>query len=155
MTEENTEFLPDLDLAAIKEILPHRFPMLMVDKIVEISKDGATGVKGVTANEQFFEGHFPQMAVMPGVLIIESMAQTAAAYTAYIDNVDTDNNIVLFMGVEKAKFRKPVVPGDQLRIRATITARRPPVWKYEAKAYVDDKLVAEAAFSAMMTPPKD
>ena len=155
MSDQETEFLPDLDLAAIKNILPHRYPMLMVDKIVEISAEGATGVKGVTANEEYFQGHFPQMAVMPGVLIIEAMAQTAAAYTAYIDKVDTDNNIVLFMGVDKAKFRKPVVPGDQLRIRATITGRRPPVWKYEAKAYVDGKLVAEAAFNAMMTPPKD
>ncbi|MEM9234445.1 MAG: 3-hydroxyacyl-ACP dehydratase FabZ [Pseudomonadota bacterium] len=155
MSDQEIEYLPDLDLKAIKGILPHRFPMLMVDKIVEISAEGATGIKCVTNNEHFFEGHFPQMPVMPGVLIIEAMAQTAAAYTAYLDKVDTDNNIVLFMGVEKAKFRKPVVPGDQLRIRATIAGRRPPVWKYEAKAYVDGKLVTEAAFSAMMTPPKE
>lgn len=155
MTDQNTELLPDLDLAAIKNILPHRFPMLMVDRIVEISAEGATGIKNVTANEHFFEGHFPQMPVMPGVLIIEAMAQTAAAYTAYLDKVDTDNNIVLFMGLDKARFRKPVVPGDQLRIRAQIVGRRPPVWKYEAKAYVDGKVVSEASFSAMMTKPKE
>ena len=151
MTDQTTDLLPDLDLAAIKNILPHRFPMLMVDRIVEISAEGATGIKNVTANEHFFEGHFPQMPVMPGVLIIEAMAQTAAAYTAYLDKVDTDNNIVLFMGLDKARFRKPVVPGDQLRIRAQIVGRRPPVWKYEAKAYVDGKVVSEASFSAMMT----
>lgn len=155
MSDQPTELLPDLDLAAIKRILPHRFPMLMIDKIVDISAEGATGIKCVTANEHYFEGHFPQMPVMPGVLIIEAMAQTAAAYTAYIDEVDTENNIVLFMGVEKAKFRKPVVPGDKLEIRATIMGRRPPVWKYEAKAYVDGKLMAEAQFNAMMTPPKE
>ena len=155
MTDQTTDLLPDLDLAAIKNILPHRFPMLMVDRIVEISAEGATGIKNVTANEHFFEGHFPQMPVMPGVLIIEAMAQTAAAYTAYLDKVDTDNNIVLFMGLDKARFRKPVVPGDQLRIRAQIVGRRPPVWKYEAKAYVDGKVVSEASFSAMMTKPKE
>lgn len=155
MSEQETDYLPDLDLAAIKRILPHRYPMLMVDRIVEISKEGAVGIKNVTANEEIFSGHFPQMAVFPGVLIIEAMAQTAAAFTAYIDEVDTDNSIVLFMGVDKARFRKPVVPGDQLRIHAKIAQRRPPVWKYESKAYVDGKLVSEATYSAMLTTPKE
>jgi 3-hydroxyacyl-[acyl-carrier-protein] dehydratase len=155
MDSSQTEFLPDLNLADIKRILPHRYPMLMVDRIVEISAEGAVGIKNVTNNEPFFQGHFPQMAVMPGVLIIEAMAQTAAAYTAYLDKVDTDNKIVLFMGLDKARFRRPVVPGDQLRIHARIAARRPPVWKYEAKAYVDGKVTSEAQFSAMMTEPRD
>lgn len=144
----------DLSLAAIKDILPHRYPMLLVDRIVEISEEGATGIKNVTVNEQFFEGHFPQMPVMPGVLIVEAMAQTAAAYTAYIENVDTDGKVILFMGIDKARFRKPVIPGDQLRIRTVIASRRPPVWKYEGKAYVDGKLVAEASFSAMNADPR-
>ena len=147
--------LADLDVEAIKAILPHRYPMLMVDRIVGISREGgATGIKSVTANEPFFQGHFPQMAVMPGVLIIEAMAQTAAAYTAYADGIDTAGKVVLFMGVDRAKFRRPVTPGDQLRIEVQVTNRRPPVWKYEAKARVDGKVVAEAAFGAMLTAPK-
>lgn len=155
MSDETTDTLPDLDIMGIKKILPHRFPMLMVDKIVDISGEGATGIKSVTGNEHFFEGHFPQMPVMPGVLIIEAMAQTAAGYTAYYEKLDTENTVVLFMGVDKARFRKPVVPGDQLRIRARMVGRRAPVWKYEAKAYVEDKLVAEAQFSAMVSAPKE
>ena len=149
-------FLPDLNLEGIKGILPHRYPMLLVDRIVDIRPGGAgaTGIKCVTANEPFFQGHFPEMAVMPGVLIVEAMAQTAAAYTAYADGVDTEGKIVLFMGVERAKFRRPVVPGDRLEIKVTVTNRRPPVWKYEGKAYVDGKLVAEAAYGAMLTAPK-
>lgn len=149
------EFLPPLDVEQLKALLPHRYPMLMVDKIVDITRDqGAVGIKNVTANEPYFEGHFPQIAVMPGVMIIEAMAQAAAAYTAYVDEVDTDNKIVLFMGLDKARFRRPVVPGDQLKIHVRITQRRSPVWKYEAKAMVDGKVAAEAAFSAMMTEPK-
>nr|WP_031553363.1 3-hydroxyacyl-ACP dehydratase FabZ [Parvularcula oceani] len=149
------ERLDDLTIGDIKGILPHRYPMLMVDRIVDITRGGgAVGVKNVTVNEPFFEGHFPQMPVMPGVLIIEAMAQTAAAYTAYADGVDTEGKVVLFMGVDRAKFRRPVTPGDQLRIHVTVTNRRPPVWKYEAKAMVDGKLVAEAAFGAMLTEPK-
>lgn len=152
---EPDDRLDDLNVEAIKAILPHRYPMLMVDRIVDITKGGgATGIKSVTANEPFFMGHFPDMAVMPGVLIIEAMAQTAAAYTAYADGVDTEGKIVLFMGVDRAKFRRPVVPGDQLKIEVHVTNRRPPVWKYEAKARVDGKVVAEAAFGAMLTAPK-
>ena len=156
-TDEQTsaDALPDLDVEAIKGILPHRYPMLMVDRIVGITRGGgATGIKSVTVNEPFFQGHFPEVAVMPGVLIIEAMAQTAAAYTAYADGVDTDGKIVLFMGVDRAKFRRPVVPGDRMEIEVTVTNRRPPVWKYEAHARVDGKLVAEAAFGAMLTEPK-
>ena len=154
-TMDTDERLDDLNVEAIKDILPHRYPMLMVDRIVDISKGGgATGIKSVTANEPFFQGHFPEMAVMPGVLIIEAMAQTAAAYTAYADGVDTDGKIVLFMGVDRAKFRRPVVPGDRLEIEVQVANRRPPVWKYEAKARVDGKVVAEAAFGAMLTAPK-
>ncbi|MEM6649586.1 MAG: 3-hydroxyacyl-ACP dehydratase FabZ [Pseudomonadota bacterium] len=152
---EEEAFLPPIDLEKLKSLLPHRYPMLMIDRIVDITrKNGAVGIKNVTVNEPFFQGHFPQMAVMPGVLIIEAMAQAAAAYTAYIDEVDTDNKIVLFMGLDKARFRRPVVPGDQLRIHVQITQRRPPVWKYEAKAFVDGKVASEASFSAMMTEPK-
>ena len=159
-SEETGEAMDDLSVEAIKAILPHRYPMLLVDRIVDITRagpegeGGATGIKSVTVNEPFFQGHFPQMAVMPGVLIVEAMAQTAAAYTAYADGIDTDGQVVLFMGIDRAKFRRPVVPGDQLRIEVRIANRRPPVWKYEAKARVDGKVVAEAAFGAMLTAPR-
>lgn len=154
------EAMADLSVEDIKGILPHRYPMLLVDRIVDIVRateagdGGATGIKSVTINEPFFQGHFPQMAVMPGVLIVEAMAQTAAAYTAYADGIDTEGQVVLFMGIDRAKFRRPVVPGDQLRIEVKIANRRPPVWKYEAKARVDGKVVAEAAFGAMLTAPR-
>lgn len=156
MTDSTTEdHLPDMDLAAIKGVLPHRFPFLLIDRIVEITRDnGAVGIKNVTNNEPYFEGHFPQMPVMPGVLIIEAMAQAAAAYTAYAEEMDTEGKVVLFMGVDKAKFRKPVLPGDQLRLHVRVDTRRPPVWKYSGVAKVDGKVVAEAEFKAMLTEPK-
>ncbi|MEM1380285.1 MAG: 3-hydroxyacyl-ACP dehydratase FabZ [Pseudomonadota bacterium] len=152
---EPTDFLPDVDLNGIKKLLPHRYPFLMIDKVVEITKtDGAVGIKNVTNNEPYFEGHFPQMPVMPGVLIIEAMAQAAAAYTAYTDDIDPEGKVVLFMGVDKAKFRKPVVPGDQLRLHVSVATRRPPVWKYQGIAKVDGQVVAEAEFKAMLTEPR-
>ncbi|NNU16691.1 3-hydroxyacyl-ACP dehydratase FabZ [Parvularcula sp. ZS-1/3] len=152
---DTDEFLPDLDLAGIKGILPHRYPFLMIDKIVQIRKEGgAIGIKNVTANEEYFQGHFPEMPVMPGVLICEAMAQAAAAYTAYSENVDTEGQVVLFMGMDKVKFRKPVVPGDVLELHVKIETRRPPVWKYSGEAKVDGKTVAEAEFKAMLTRPK-
>jgi 3-hydroxyacyl-[acyl-carrier-protein] dehydratase len=155
MTENKTEgFLPPLEIGDIKAILPHRYPMLMVDRIVDITKDdGAVGIKNVTVNEPFFQGHFPEKPVMPGVLIVEAMAQTAAAYTSHVEELDTEGKIVLFMGVDKARFRRPVVPGDQLRIAVKVAQKRPPVWKYEAKATVDGKTVAEASFGAMLATP--
>jgi 3-hydroxyacyl-[acyl-carrier-protein] dehydratase len=153
MTEEDR--LPDVDVQGIKKILPHRYPFLMIDRIVEITKtDGAVGIKNVTNNEPYFEGHFPAMPVMPGVLIIEAMAQTAAAYTVLTDDLDVEGKVVLFMGVDKARFRKPVVPGDQLRLRVGIQRRRPPVWSYFGKAMVDGQVVAEAEFKAMLTEPR-
>lgn len=151
---ETQEYLEPLAVEQLMEILPHRYPMLMVDKIINITPaDGGTGVKNVTINEPFFEGHFPGKPVMPGVLIIEAMAQTAAAYTAHVEKLDTKNRIVLFMGVDKAKFRRPVVPGDQLLIHVRVTQKRPPVWKFEGRAEVDGKTVAEASFAAMLTAP--
>lgn len=147
--------IPDVDLLGIKKILPHRFPFLMIDRIVEISRSGgAVGIKNVTNNEPYFEGHFPAMPVMPGVLIIEAMAQTAAAYTVLTDDLDVDGKVVLFMGIDEAKFRRPVVPGDQVRLHVAIDKRRPPVWRYSGTARVDGQVVAEAVFKAMLTEPK-
>lgn len=140
-----------LTLDEILTILPHRYPLLMIDRLVDIKPgESAVAIKNVSYNEQFFQGHFPQKPVMPGVLIIEAMAQAAAAYTSYTENLDVEGKIVLFMGVDKARFRKPVTPGDQLRILVKTVQRRPPVWRFEGEAYVDEKLVAEAVFAAML-----
>lgn len=151
---DDQDYLEPLQVGDIMKILPHRYPMLMVDRIINITKDnGGTGIKNVTINEPFFEGHFPAKPVMPGVLIIEAMAQTAAAYTAHVENLDTSERIVLFMGVDKAKFRRPVVPGDQLHIHVRVAHKRPPVWKFESRVEVDGKVVCEASFAAMLTAP--
>lgn len=141
-----------LEIGELKQLLPHRYPFLMIDRLVEIkSGDSAVAVKNVTVNEQFFEGHFPQYPVMPGVLIVEAMAQGAAAFTAYTEGLDTEGKIVLFTGVDKARFRRPVVPGDQLRITVRALQRRPPMWRFGGVAEVDGKRVAEAEFTAMLS----
>jgi len=140
-----------LEVDELMQILPHRYPILLVDRLVDIVPgEGAVGIKNVTFNEPIFQGHFPQKPVLPGVFMIEAMAQTAAAYTSYTENLDTEGKIVLFMGVDKARFRRPVVPGDQVRIAVRTAQRRPPVWRFEGVATVDGKKVAEAQFSAML-----
>ncbi len=140
-----------LKLEELMLLLPHRYPILMIDRLIDIKPgEGATGVKNVSYGENFFQGHFPQKPVMPGVMMVEAMAQSAAAFTSYTEELDTEGKIVLFMGVDKARFRKPVVPGDQLLIHVRTLQRRPPVWKFEGKATVDGKLVTEAVFTAML-----
>lgn len=143
-----------LEVEELMQLLPHRFPLLLVDRLVDIKPgEGAVGIKNVSYGEPFFQGHFPQKPVMPGVLIVEAMAQAAAAYVSYTEEVDTSGKIVLFMGVDKARFRRPVIPGDQLRIAVRTAQRRPPVWKFEGIATVDGKRVAEAHYSAMLSQP--
>ncbi len=140
-----------LGIAELMLLLPHRYPLLLVDRLVDIVPgEGAVGIKNVSYGEQFFQGHFPQKPVMPGVMIIEAMAQSAAAFTSYTENLDTEGKVVLFMGVDKARFRRPVVPGDQLRIAVRTIQRRPPVWRFEGIATVDGKRATEAQFSAML-----
>ena len=140
-----------LDVDELMQILPHRFPMLMIDRLIDIKPgDSAVAVKNVSYNEHFFQGHFPQKPIMPGVLMIEAMAQAAAAFTSYTENLDAEGKIVLFMGVDKARFRKPVVPGDQLLIKVATVQRRPPVWRFSGEATVAGKVVAEATFAAML-----
>ncbi len=140
-----------LEVDELMHLLPHRFPLLLVDRLVDIKPgEGAVGIKNVTYGEPFFQGHFPQKPVMPGVLIIEAMAQAAAAYTSYTEGLDVEGKLVLFMGVDKARFRRPVVPGDQLRIAVRIVQRRAPVWRFSGEATVDGKRVAEAQYSAML-----
>lgn len=141
----------ELDVMELKRLLPHRYPMLMLDRLVDIRPgESAVGVKCVTANEAYFEGHFPQKPVMPGVFMIEAMAQAAAAFTAYTEEIDIENKIILFIGIDHARFRRPVTPGDQLRILVKTVQRRPPVWRFSGEAMVEGRRVAEAEFSAML-----
>ncbi|OUS17920.1 3-hydroxyacyl-[acyl-carrier-protein] dehydratase FabZ [Rhodospirillales bacterium 47_12_T64] len=140
-----------VDILEIKEMIPHRYPFLLIDRVDNIIKDqGAIGLKNVTINEPFFEGHFPRQPVMPGVLIIEAMAQTAAVLVVETLDGEAAGKLVYFMTVDEARFRKPVTPGDQLRIHVTKTRRRGAVWKFEGRAMVDGKLVAQAKFAAMI-----
>lgn len=138
-----------MDCREIQKILPHRFPFLLIDRITEIQpKKRAVGLKNVTINEPFFQGHFPDYPIMPGVLIVEAMAQVAGILAS---QSGAHGNIVYFMSIEKAKFRKPVVPGDQLRFEVNVLQQRNNVWKFTGEAHVDDKLVAEAEFTAMVS----
>lgn len=140
-----------LEVHDIMRLLPHRYPFLMIDRVEEIVlSESATGIKNVTINEPFFQGHFPEQAVMPGVLIIESMAQTAAALVMHTLGEEAHGKLVYFMGVDVARFRKPVVPGDSLRIYVSRIQNRRSVWKFKGEAKVDGTLVANADFSAMI-----
>lgn len=140
-----------LNLADIKEMIPHRFPFLMVDRVVNLEAGKrCVGIKNVSNNEHFFEGHFPGHPVMPGVLIVESMAQTAGALVVYTLGEEARGKIVYFMTIESARFRKPVVPGDVLRVHCDIKQNRGNVWKFDGIAEVDGKKVAEATYSAMI-----
>ncbi len=139
-----------LDVEAIKRLIPHRWPFLFVEKLTDIVPfESANGWKAVSFNEPHFAGHFPQMSVMPGVLIIEALAQTAGALVVHSMNV-AQTPLVFFMGIDKARFRKPVVPGDMLRFAVKALQHRGPVWKFEGKAYVGETLCAEGEFSAMI-----
>ncbi len=138
-----------IDCIEIQKILPHRFPFLLVDRISEFQpKKMAVGIKNVTINEPFFQGHFPGYPVMPGVLIVEAIAQVAGIL-AFKSGAKGDS--VYFMSIEKAKFRKPVVPGDQLRLEVKVIKQRGNVWKCAGDAYVEGKLVAEAELTAMVS----
>ncbi len=137
-----------IDVNGIQNLIPHRYPFLMVDRIIEIEANTkAVGIKNVTINEPFFQGHFPGNPIMPGVLIVEAMAQIAGVL-AFGSGVQ--GNAVYFMSIEKAKFRKPVVPGDQLRMEIKVTQQRGNVWKFSGTATVDDKVVSESEFTAMV-----
>jgi 3-hydroxyacyl-[acyl-carrier-protein] dehydratase len=140
-----------LDVEQIKKLLPHRPPMLFVEKLTDIvPSQSATGFKAVSINEPFFQGHFPERAVFPGVLIVEALAQTAGALVVHSLGGQV-SSVVYFMTIEKARFRKPVGPGDLMRMPVKLVRARGPVWKFEGQAFVGDTLVAEAEFSAMIT----
>ena len=140
-----------VDIARIMHAIPHRYPFLMIDRVVDVVRNrSAIGIKNVSVNENFFQGHFPGHPVMPGVLIIESMAQTAAVLVVETLGDAAVGRVVYFMSVEGAKFRRPVVPGDQLRIHVTKERSRGNVWKFNAVARVDGISVAEATYAAMI-----
>jgi 3-hydroxyacyl-[acyl-carrier-protein] dehydratase len=140
-----------IEIDRIRAMIPHRFPMLMIDRVVDVVPNvRATGVKNVSINEPFFQGHFPADPVMPGVLIIEAMAQTAAVLVVATLGPDKEGRLVYFMSVDSARFRKPVVPGDTLLIRVEKQRNRGNVWKFKSNAKVDGVLVAEATYAAMI-----
>ena len=140
-----------IDVHRIMEMIPHRYPFLMIDRVVDIVPGAkATGVKNVTINEPYFAGHFPERPVMPGVLIIEAMAQTAAVFVVHTLGAESEGKLVYFMSVDGARFRKPVEPGDQLHVEVTKRRSRGNVWKFSGKATVDGKLVTEATYAAMI-----
>lgn len=143
------------DINGIKEMIPHRYPFLLIDKVVDVvANESCIGIKNVTNNEPFFQGHFPNHPVMPGVLIVESMAQTSAVLVVHTLGEEAKGKVVYFMSVEEAKFRKPVIPGDVLRIECKVAQNRKNVWKFKAKATVDGVVVAESTFAAMIMNEK-
>ncbi|HHD82239.1 MAG TPA: 3-hydroxyacyl-ACP dehydratase FabZ [Campylobacterales bacterium] len=143
------------DVVEIQKILPHRYPFLLVDRITKLEKsESIEGYKNVSISEPIFQGHFPDHPIYPGVMIIEGMAQAGGvlAFQSYdVENQqEMDNKVVYFMSIDKAKFRSPVTPGDQLIYKLTVLKQRGAVWQLDAKAFVDDKLVAEAELKAMI-----
>lgn len=141
----------ELSVSEIMESIPHRYPFLLVDKMIDVVPgETATGVKNVTINEPFFPGHFPQKPVMPGVLILEAMAQTAGVLAVQFLGDNARGKVMYFMGIDGAKFRQPVVPGDVLHMKVTKTRGGGAVWKFDAEAYVEDELVAQAKLTAML-----
>ncbi len=150
MTDKSDQ-ISELDVTEIMKMIPHRYPFLMIDKVVDIVLgESAVGVKAVTVSEPHFQGHFPQRPIMPGVLIVEAMAQTAGARVVHSLGDESVSKLVYFMTIDSARFRKPVVPGDMLRIHVTRKQNRGAVWKFDGKAMVGDALVAEATFAAML-----
>ena len=140
-----------MDITEIKRILPHRFPFLLVDRVLECTPgERMVGIKNVTFNESFFQGHFPDYPIMPGVLIIESMAQVAALL-AFKSQQGEEGDVIFLAGVDKAKFRKPIFPGDQMKLEAQVLRGRPPFWKIKGRCFVADELRVEAELTAMVS----
>jgi 3-hydroxyacyl-[acyl-carrier-protein] dehydratase len=144
-----------IDIDQIQRMIPHRYPMLMIDRIVDLVPDQrATGIKNVTINEPFFQGHFPGAPLMPGVMIIEAMAQTAAVLVVATLGAEREGSLVYFMSIDSARFRKPVTPGDVLRVHVEKERNRGNVWKFTGRAMVGGDVVAEATYAAMIRNEK-
>jgi 3-hydroxyacyl-[acyl-carrier-protein] dehydratase len=140
-----------VDIRRILQMIPHRYPMLMVDRVTEMNLDhSAVGIKNVSINEPFFQGHFPSEPVMPGVLIVEAMAQTAAVLVVSTFGESSEGKLVYFMSIDGVRFRRPVVPGDRLELHVLKIQSRVNVWKFSGKAIVEGKVAAEATFAAMI-----
>ncbi|MDR1375617.1 MAG: 3-hydroxyacyl-ACP dehydratase FabZ [Holosporaceae bacterium] len=141
----------NLNINEIKDCLPHRYPMLLIDRIEDLRLgESAIGIKNVTLNEYFFQGHFPTKPVLPGVIIVEAMGQTAGVVVSKTMDLEKNNGLVYFMSMDNVRFRKLVEPGDVLRLHVVKDRRRENVWRFNGKAYVNDALVAEATFTAML-----
>ena len=146
--------VPDLDILQIMECIPHRYPFLMIDRLTEIvPHESAVAIKSVSVNEPQFQGHFPDRPIMPGVLIVEAMAQAAACLVVHSLQIAGQGRMVYFMSIDEARFRKPVSPGDQLRILVKKQQHRRNVWRFAGEARVDGVLVAEAVYTAMIADP--
>jgi 3-hydroxyacyl-[acyl-carrier-protein] dehydratase len=145
-----------IDIQGIMERIPHRYPMLMIDKVIDVvAGESATGVKNVTVNEPFFQGHFPKHPIMPGVLIVEAMAQTSAVLVVdMLEHIEEGRHMVYFMTIDEARFRRPVFPGDVLHIKVKKERQRGSVWKFRGEAFVGDEKAAEATYSAMLVDTK-
>jgi 3-hydroxyacyl-[acyl-carrier-protein] dehydratase len=157
MAEAETDgALLSADIQDIKRMIPHRYPFLLIDRVREIDLNkSAVGIKNVTYNEPHFQGHFPAQPIMPGVTIVEAMAQTAAVLVVMtLDMIDNDM-LVYFLSIDKCKFRHPVTPGDQLELHVKVIRGRGKLWRFYGEGIVDGKVVAEAEFNAMMVPPED
>ncbi|MEB3702225.1 3-hydroxyacyl-ACP dehydratase FabZ [Candidatus Bealeia paramacronuclearis] len=154
LTNEKPVMTPDsitIEYDEIIRLIPHRFPMLLIEKIIDVVPgESAVGIKNVSINEWYFQGHFPKKPVMPGVLIIEAMAQTAAAMVMHYLGTHDKEKLVYFMGIDEAKFRKMVGPGDVLHLSVKKHQQRGPVWRFKCEAYVNGELVAEAMETAMI-----
>ncbi len=147
MSEQTT----DIDIVRIMEMIPHRYPFLLIDRMVDVVPDvSAVSIKNVSINEPFFQGHFPGHPVMPGVLIVEAMAQTSGILVTETMGAQAEGKMVYFMSIEQARFRKPVTPGDSLLITIKKLQNRGPVWKFNGEARVGETLMAEATFTAMI-----
>jgi 3-hydroxyacyl-[acyl-carrier-protein] dehydratase len=140
-----------VDIGRIMQMIPHRYPMLMIDRVVDIvSLESAVGIKNVTINEPQFQGHFPQRPIMPGVLIVEAMAQTAAVMVIHSLGAEAEGKLVYFISIDDCRFRRPVVPGDSMRIHIATERNRGKVWRFQGKVYVGEQLCSEARFAAML-----
>lgn len=144
----------DVDIAGVLRSIPHRYPFLLIDSVRDVVPfESAIGIKMVTVNEPYFQGHFPGHPIMPGVLIVEAMAQTAAVFVVQSLGLESEGKLVYFMSIEGAKFRKPVMPGDLLQLNVRKLQQRGQVWRFKGEGEVDGKRVAEATISAMIRDP--